>query len=300
MVNYFKQHIRAIRHTTNLVSILLTVLALSALAIRGLNMGLDFTGGMVTEVRVDSSLTHEQVVNVLKTELGDSTSVIQSGDEGRWVIRYPLIEAKQSMPNLDQRLQSISSQTEIISNSMVGAQVGQDLIDQGGLALLICVLCILGYLSFRFEWRLASGALLALLHDVILVIGFFAITQMEFNLTVFAAILAILGYSLNDSIIISDRIRELLVAKPNASIEEVNDQAVIATFSRTLVTSGTSLMTVAALWLMGGAPLQGFAIAMFIGIISGTWSSISIGTVLPEWLHLQAKHYQPLEVDMAP
>lgn len=300
MVNYFKQHIRAIRHTTNLVSILLTVLALSALAIRGLNMGLDFTGGMVTEVRVDSSLTHEQVVNVLKTELGDSTSVIQSGEEGRWVIRYPLIEAKQSMPNLDQLLQSISSQTEIISNSMVGAQVGQDLIDQGGLALLICVLCILGYLSFRFEWRLASGALLALLHDVILVIGFFAITQMEFNLTVFAAILAILGYSLNDSIIISDRIRELLVAKPNASIEEVNDQAVIATFSRTLVTSGTSLMTVAALWLMGGAPLQGFAIAMFIGIISGTWSSISIGTVLPEWLHLQAKHYQPLEVDMAP
>lgn len=300
MVNYFKQHIRAIRHTTNLVSILLTVLALSALAIRGLNMGLDFTGGMVTEVRVDSSLTHEQVVNVLKTELGDSTSVIQSGEEGRWVIRYPLIEAKQSMPNLEQLLQSISSQTEIISNSMVGAQVGQDLIDQGGLALLICVLCILGYLSFRFEWRLASGALLALLHDVILVIGFFAITQMEFNLTVFAAILAILGYSLNDSIIISDRIRELLVAKPNASIEEVNDQAVIATFSRTLVTSGTSLMTVAALWLMGGAPLQGFAIAMFIGIISGTWSSISIGTVLPEWLHLQAKHYQPLEVDMAP
>lgn len=300
MVNYFKQHIRAIRHTTNLVSILLTVLALSALAIRGLNMGLDFTGGMVTEVRVDSSLTHEQVVNVLKTELGDSTSVIQSGEEGRWVIRYPLIEAKQSMPNLDQLLQSISSQTEIISNSMVGAQIGQDLIDQGGLALLICVLCILGYLSFRFEWRLASGALLALLHDVILVIGFFAITQMEFNLTVFAAILAILGYSLNDSIIISDRIRELLVAKPNASIEEVNDQAVIATFSRTLVTSGTSLMTVAALWLMGGAPLQGFAIAMFIGIISGTWSSISIGTVLPEWLHLQAKHYQPLEVDMAP
>lgn len=300
MVNYFKQHIRAIRHTTNLVSILLTVLALSALAIRGLNMGLDFTGGMVTEVRVDSSLTHEQVVNVLKTELGDSTSVIQSGEEGRWVIRYPLIEAKQSMPNLEQLLQSISSQTEIISNSMVGAQVGQDLIDQGGLALLICVLCILGYLSFRFEWRLASGALLALLHDVILVIGFFAMTQMEFNLTVFAAILAILGYSLNDSIIISDRIRELLVAKPNASIEEVNDQAVIATFSRTLVTSGTSLMTVAALWLMGGAPLQGFAIAMFIGIISGTWSSISIGTVLPEWLHLQAKHYQPLEVDMAP
>ncbi|MBC3619074.1 protein translocase subunit SecF [Vibrio metschnikovii] len=300
MVTYLKQHIRRIRHITNIVSIALTLLALAAFAIRGLNMGLDFTGGMVTEVRVDKSLTHDQVLNVLKPELGDSTSVIQSGEEGRWVIRYPLVEEQQSAPEIETLLNTISSQIEVVSNSMVGSQVGEELIDQGGLALLICILCILGYLSFRFEWRLASGALLALLHDVILVLGFFAVTQMEFNLTVFAATLAILGYSLNDSIIISDRIRELLVAKPKAPLAEINDQAVIATFSRTMVTSGTSLMTVSALWLMGGEPLQGFAIAMFIGIISGTWSSISIGTVLPEWLHLESKHYLPVEVDMAP
>lgn len=300
MVTYLKQHIRQIRHITNIVSIALTLLALAAFAIRGLNMGLDFTGGMVTEVRVDKSLTHDQVLNVLKPELGDSTSVIQSGEEGRWVIRYPLVEEQQSAPEIETLLNTISSQIEVVSNSMVGSQVGEELIDQGGLALLICILCILGYLSFRFEWRLASGALLALLHDVILVLGFFAVTQMEFNLTVFAATLAILGYSLNDSIIISDRIRELLVAKPKALLAEINDQAVIATFSRTMVTSGTSLMTVSALWLMGGEPLQGFAIAMFIGIISGTWSSISIGTVLPEWLHLESKHYLPVEVDMAP
>lgn len=300
MVTYLKQHIRQIRHITNIVSIALTLLALAAFAIRSLNMGLDFTGGMVTEVRVDKSLTHDQVLNVLKPELGDSTSVIQSGEEGRWVIRYPLVEEQQSAPEIETLLNTISSQIEVVSNSMVGSQVGEELIDQGGLALLICILCILGYLSFRFEWRLASGALLALLHDVILVLGFFAVTQMEFNLTVFAATLAILGYSLNDSIIISDRIRELLVAKPKAPLAEINDQAVIATFSRTMVTSGTSLMTVSALWLMGGEPLQGFAIAMFIGIISGTWSSISIGTVLPEWLHLESKHYLPVEVDMAP
>lgn len=300
MVTYLKRHIRNIRHITNIVSIALTLLALAAFAIRGLNMGLDFTGGMVTEVRVDKSLSHDQVLNVLKSELGDSTSVIQSGEEGRWVIRYPLVEEQQSAPEIETLLSTISSQIEVVSNSMVGSQVGEELIDQGGLALLICILCILGYLSFRFEWRLASGALLALLHDVILVLGFFAVTQMEFNLTVFAAVLAILGYSLNDSIIISDRIRELLVAKPKAPLAEINDQAVIATFSRTMVTSGTSLMTVSALWLMGGEPLQGFAIAMFIGIISGTWSSISIGTVLPEWLHLESKHYLPVEVDMAP
>ena len=143
---------------------------------------------------------------------------------------------------------------------MVGSQVGQDLVDQGGLALLISMLCILGYLCFRFEWRLASGSLLALLHDVVLVLGFFAATQMEFNLTVFAAILAILGYSLNDSIIIADRIRELLVAKQKTPTDEINDQAVIATFSRTMVTSGTTLLTVSALWIMGGNALEGLSL----------------------------------------
>ncbi|EKO3486721.1 protein translocase subunit SecF [Vibrio fluvialis] len=300
MIEFLKSRIRKIRYITSFVSIALMVISLAAFAVRGLNMGLDFTGGMVTEAVVNSSVTNHQLLDVLKPVLGDSTSVTQSGEDGRWVIRYPLTAEGQETPNVDQLLHKVSSNVEIISNSMVGSQVGEDLVDQGGLALLVCMLCILGYLCFRFEWRLASGALLALVHDVVLVLGFFALTQMEFNLTVFAAVLAILGYSLNDSIIIADRIRELLVAKQKTPTPDINDQAVIATFSRTMVTSGTTLITVAALWLMGGAPLEGFATAMFIGIISGTWSSISIGTVLPEWLKLQPKHYLPVEVDLAP
>ncbi|MBY7785120.1 protein translocase subunit SecF [Vibrio fluvialis] len=300
MIEFLKSRIRKIRYITSFVSIALMVISLAAFAVRGLNMGLDFTGGMVTEAVVNSSVTNHQLLDVLKPVLGDSTSVTQSGEDGRWVIRYPLTAEGQETPNVDQLLHKVSSNVEIISNSMVGSQVGEDLVDQGGLALLVCMLCILGYLCFRFEWRLASGALLALVHDVVLVLGFFALTQMEFNLTVFAAVLAILGYSLNDSIIIADRIRELLVAKQKTPTPDINDQAVIATFSRTMVTSGTTLITVAALWLMGGAPLEGFATAMFIGIVSGTWSSISIGTVLPEWLKLQPKHYLPVEVDLAP
>ncbi|EKO3993186.1 protein translocase subunit SecF [Vibrio fluvialis] len=300
MIEFLKSRIRKIRYITSFVSIALMVISLAAFAVRGLNMGLDFTGGMVTEAVVNSSVTNHQLLDVLKPVLGDSTSVTQSGEDGRWVIRYPLAAEGQETPNVDPLLHKVSSNVEIISNSMVGSQVGEDLVDQGGLALLVCMLCILGYLCFRFEWRLASGALLALVHDVVLVLGFFALTQMEFNLTVFAAVLAILGYSLNDSIIIADRIRELLVAKQKTPTPDINDQAVIATFSRTMVTSGTTLITVAALWLMGGAPLEGFATAMFIGIISGTWSSISIGTVLPEWLKLQPKHYLPVEVDLAP
>lgn len=300
MIEYLTSRVRSIRYITGIISVLLMVISLGAFAVKGLNMGLDFTGGMVTEAIIDSSVSNAQLLEQLQPKLGDSVTVTPSGEQGRWVIRYPLVAENAASVDISTALNSISDHVEIVSNSMVGSQVGEELVDQGGLALLICLFSILVYLSFRFEWRLASGALLALLHDVILVLGFFAITQMEFNLTVFAAILAVLGYSLNDSIIIADRIRELLLAKPKLSTSEINDQAIIATFSRTMVTSGTTLMTIAALWLMGGAPLQGFAIAMFIGVISGTWSSISIGTVLPEWLGLESKHYLPVEVDSAP
>ncbi|EEW11730.1 protein translocase subunit SecF [Vibrio mimicus] len=300
MIEYLKSRIRPIRYITGMISILLMVISLAAFAIKGLNMGLDFTGGMVTEAVIDSSVSKVQLIDQLQPVLGESVTVTPSGEEGRWVIRYSLAAEGTAPVDMASTLHHISDHVQIVSNSMVGSQVGQELVDQGGLALLICLLSILGYLSFRFEWRLASGALLALLHDVILVLGFFAITQMEFNLTVFAAVLAVLGYSLNDSIIIADRIRELLLAKQKTPTADINDQAVIATFSRTMVTSGTTLMTISALWLMGGAPLQGFAIAMFIGVISGTWSSISIGTVLPEWLGLEPKHYLPVELDAAP
>lgn len=206
------------------------MIALVALGFKGLNLGLDFTGGMVTEVKVDKQLTNHDLLDVLQPKLGESTSVTRSGEDGRWVIRYSAPEEGQTLPSVADVLKPISHQVDVVSNSIVGAQVGQDLFEQGGLALLICVLSILGYLCFRFEWRLASGSLFALAHDVILVLGFFAITQMEFNLTVFAAVLAILGYSLNDSIIIADRIRELLIAKQSWKTEDINDQAVIATF----------------------------------------------------------------------
>ncbi|NOH83768.1 protein translocase subunit SecF [Vibrio sp. 03-59-1] len=300
MMNQIKSNIRKIRYFTSYVSIALMAVSLLALGARGLNMGLDFTGGMVTEIQVDASVDSHQLLSSLTPELGEETRVTPSGEVGRWVIRYAIPELGADVPNIEPLLAPISNHVEVVSNSMVGSQVGQDLVDQGGLALLISLLCILGYLCFRFEWRLASGSLLALLHDVVLVLGFFALTQMEFNLTVFAAILAILGYSLNDSIIIADRVRELLVAKQSLSTKEINDQAVVATFSRTMVTSGTTLITVGALWLMGGSALEGFSTAMFIGILTGTWSSISIGTVLPEWLKLEPKHYLPVGVDSAP
>ncbi|MEJ6518559.1 protein translocase subunit SecF [Shewanella bicestrii] len=277
------------RYVSSAISIFLMLASLTIIVMKGFNWGLDFTGGVVTEVQLDRRITSSELQPLLNAAYQQEVTVISASEPGRWVLRY----ADTAQSNVDtQETLAPLGEVQVLNTSIVGPQVGKELAEQGGLALLVAMLCILGYLSYRFEWRLASGALFALVHDVIFVLAFFSLTQMEFNLTVLAAVLAILGYSLNDSIIIADRIRELLIAKPKLAIQEINNQAIVATFSRTMVTSGTTLMTVGALWIMGGGPLEGFSIAMFIGILTGTFSSISVGTSLPEFLGLTPEHYK--------
>ncbi|QYJ72504.1 protein translocase subunit SecF [Shewanella sp. FJAT-51649] len=277
------------RYVSSAISIFLMLASLTIIGMKGFNWGLDFTGGVVTEVQLDRRITSSELQPLLNAAYQQEVTVISASEPGRWVLRYA--DTAQSNVDIAQTLAPLG-EVQVLNTSIVGPQVGKELAEQGGLALLVAMLCILGYLSYRFEWRLASGALFALVHDVIFVLAFFSLTQMEFNLTVLAAVLAILGYSLNDSIIIADRIRELLIAKPKLAIQEINNQAIVATFSRTMVTSGTTLMTVGALWIMGGGPLEGFSIAMFIGILTGTFSSISVGTSLPEFLGLTPEHYK--------
>ncbi|EGT3624973.1 protein translocase subunit SecF [Shewanella putrefaciens] len=291
------------RYVSSAISIFLMITSLAIIGVKGFNWGLDFTGGVVTEVQLDRKITSSELQPLLNAAYQQEVSVISASEPGRWVLRYGDIKSadtEQSNVDIQQALAPLNSEVQVLNSSVVGPQIGQELAEQGGLALLVAMLCILGYLSYRFEWRLASGALFALVHDVVFVLAFFALTQMEFNLTVLAAVLAILGYSLNDSIIIADRIRELLIAKPKLSIQEINNQAIVATFSRTMVTSGTTLMTVGALWIMGGGPLEGFSIAMFIGILTGTFSSISVGTSLPEFLGLTPEHYKEQVISDTP
>uniref|UniRef100_Q0HXS5 Protein-export membrane protein SecF n=1 Tax=Shewanella sp. (strain MR-7) TaxID=60481 RepID=Q0HXS5_SHESR len=285
------------RYVSSAISIFLMLASLTIIGMKGFNWGLDFTGGVVTEVQLDRRITSSELQPLLNAAYQQEVTVISASEPGRWVLRYA--DTAQSNVDIAQTLAPLG-EVQVLNTSIVGPQVGKELAEQGGLALLVAMLAILGYLSYRFEWRLASGALFALVHDVIFVLAFFALTQMEFNLTVLAAVLAILGYSLNDSIIIADRIRELLIAKPKLAIQEINNQAIVATFSRTMVTSGTTLMTVGALWIMGGGPLEGFSIAMFIGILTGTFSSISVGTSLPEFLGLAPEHYQVKPISDTP
>ncbi|MBP7663519.1 MAG: protein translocase subunit SecF [Shewanella sp.] len=291
------------RYVSSAISILLMLVSLTIIGVKGFNWGLDFTGGVVTEVQIDRKITSSELQPLLNAAYQQEVSVVTASEPGRWVLRYSDIKSadtEQGNIDIQQVLAPLNSEVQVLNSSVVGPQIGQELAEQGGLALLVAMLAILGYLSYRFEWRLASGALFALVHDVVFVLAFFALTQMEFNLTILAAVLAILGYSLNDSIIIADRIRELLIAKPKLAIQDINNQAIVATFSRTMVTSGTTLMTVGALWIMGGGPLEGFSIAMFIGILTGTFSSISVGTSLPELLGLTPEHYKEQVISETP
>ncbi|MEZ9596121.1 protein translocase subunit SecF [Shewanella sp. 10N.261.52.F9] len=287
------------RYLSSVFSLLLMLGSVAIIVANGFNWGLDFTGGIVTEVKLDPNINAAQISQVLGKESAQEVSVISAGEPGRWVLRYAKVD-NAATGDIKTVLAPLTNNVEVLNSSIVGPQIGQELAEQGGLALLAAMLCILGYLSFRFEWRLASGALLALFHDVIFVLAFFALTQMEFNLTILAAVLAILGYSLNDSIVIADRVREVLIAKPKMATDEICSSAVKATFSRTMVTSGTTLFTVGALWIMGGAPLQGFSIAMFLGIMIGTLSSISVGTCLPELLKVKAEHYEVTPISDTP
>lgn len=285
-----------LRKVMSVISIVLFMSSVMLVAVKGFNWGLDFTGGVVAEVQLSDQVTKEALKTKLDTAFQQDVQVVGMAEQDRWTIRYSQLTDVPQI-NLVDALASVSDQVKVLNSSVVGPQVGQDMVDQGGLAVLVCFIMIMLYLSVRFEWRLALGALAAIIYDVTIILGLFAFTQFEFNLTVLAAVLAILGYSLNDSIIIADRVREMLRGNPNGDTDNLLNESVKATFSRTMVTSGTTLLTVSALWLLGGAALQGFAIALVVGILSGTWSSISVGITLPKLLGLLPCHYQVKVVD---
>ncbi|MEZ9107649.1 protein translocase subunit SecF [Vibrio cyclitrophicus] len=288
-----------LRKVMSMISIVLFMSSVMLVAVKGFNWGLDFTGGVVAEGQLSEQVTKDALKTKLDTAFQQDVQVVGMAEQDRWTIRYSQL-TDTPQPNLVDALTTVSDQVKVLNSSVVGPQVGQDMVDQGGLAVLVCFLMIMLYLSVRFEWRLALGALAAIIYDVTLILGLFAFTQFEFNLTVLAAVLAILGYSLNDSIIIADRVREMLRGNPNGDTDNLLNESVKATFSRTMVTSGTTLITVSALWLLGGSALQGFAIALVVGIVSGTWSSVSVGITLPKLFGLQPCHYQvkaPVEVE---
>ncbi|MFT4926981.1 MAG: preprotein translocase subunit SecF [Phenylobacterium sp.] len=275
------------------VAIVLMTVALLVLITNGLNLGIDFTGGMITRFATSETLTVQQMHDLLDPIMQGAFNLGSANNGSEWMIQQPATLATQHYKEwLDALAQSAHFEVNFMDSNFIGPQVGDELIDQGGLAMLASLVAIMLYLAARFEWRLAVGSIIALFHDVLVVLGIFALFGLEFNLTVLAALLAVIGYSLNDSIIVADRIRELMRMNKNSPLDNIVNAAIASTMSRTLITSGTTLATVGSVWMLAGRPLEGFSVSLFVGIMVGTLSSICISATVPGLIGLDVDYYK--------
>ncbi|MBA6288316.1 protein translocase subunit SecF [Colwellia sp. MB3u-4] len=263
-------------------SIVLMLASVVSLATNKLNFGLDFTGGTLIEIGFDELADLTKVRAIMDSNGFDDAVVQLYGSSRDVVIRLaPREDVKAEMLGnqvLD-ILQAGTGQTiDMRRIEFVGASVGDDLAEQGGLAMLTALICILVYVAFRFEWRFALGSVIALFHDVLLTLGLFSVLQLQFDLTVLAAVLAVIGYSLNDTIVVSDRIRENFRKVRSGTPEDVINISLTQTLSRTVITSITTLLVLAALFFKGGALIHGFATALLLGVFVGTYSSVYVAS----------------------
>ena len=265
------------RKLAMLFSLTLLLISIGSLATRQLNWGLDFTGGTLVEVHYSETADLNAIRSTLDTEGYSGAIVVSFGTDRDVMIRLPKgYSDKQGTELLASLQEAFAGSVELRRIEFVGPQVGDELREQGGLAMLLALGLVMLYIAFRFQLKFAVGAVVALVHDVIVTLGFFSITGMEFDLTVLAALLAVIGYSLNDTIVVSDRIRENFRKIRRAAPVEVINISLTETLGRTLVTSLTTLLVLAALALFGGEMIYGFAIALIVGVAIGTYSSIYV------------------------
>jgi len=279
-------------------------LAISSLVVRGLNFGLDFTGGTLIEVGYPKAPEIADVRSAL-TEAGFYDAVVQTfGAASDIVVRLPPRDEEESNAELSTRvLEALQARggggVEIRRVEYVGPQIGRELAEKGGLAMLYALLGILVYVSFRFQWRFSVGAVAALVHDVTITIGLISLLQVQFDLTVIAALLAVIGYSLNDTIVVFDRIRENFHSIRKATSFAVINTSVNQTLSRTLVTSGTTLLVLLALFFIGGEIIHAFAATLIIGVLVGTYSSIYVASSAALQLGVSKQDLMPVEKEGA-
>ena len=290
-MEFFKirKDIPFMRHalTFNMISIAMFLLAVGALAFKGLNLGVEFTGGTVMEVGYSESANLSKIRKSLESG-GMSEAMVQSfGDSRTVLIRLPTKPELTGAKLSDQvflMLKEDDPKLELRRVDYVGSQVGEELVEKGALALLVVSLGIVIYLAFRFEWKFGLAAILANLHDVVIILGFFAHFQWEFSLPVLAAVLAILGYSVNESVVVFDRIRENFRKMRKASVREVINNAITRIMGRTIITHGSTQLMVLSILIFGGETLHYFALALTIGILFGIYSSIFVASPLVLWL----------------
>jgi|TARA_R100001369_G_scaffold4961_12_gene14080 preprotein translocase subunit SecF len=280
------------------VSAVLLIVSIGAILLQQLNLGLDFTGGTLIEVRYGAAPSLDAIRVLLEESGFQDVSVQTFGASTEVLIRLQQAFDADVGGEVVNLLRASGDSVDLVRSEFVGSQVGDQLRDQSGLGLLVALGVVMLYVAFRFQYKFAIGALLALLHDVIIVVGVFALFQLDFDLTVLAAILAVIGYSLNDTIVVYDRVREAIRTSRIEDMPQIFNEAINATLSRTLATSGTTILVLLALLLLGGDMIENFAIALLVGIVVGTFSSIYIAAALLLPLKLSREDLIPTKKEL--
>ncbi|MFZ8952131.1 MAG: protein translocase subunit SecF [Gammaproteobacteria bacterium] len=282
------------------ISLILIVTSFFMVFSKGLNFGIDFTGGIIIEAEFEQESNLQDIRDLLDANEFQNALVQNFGSPTDVLIRLEPQENMDGGAVRDQILSlltSIDSSAELLRIEFVGPQVGQDLTEQGSLAMLFALIMIFIYVTFRFKWKFALGALTALVHDVIILIGFFALFQRNFDLTILAAVLATIGYSLNDTIVVYDRIRENFRVMRGEAPLAITNQSITQMLGRTIITSGTTLIVLLALFFLGGETVSGFALALIVGIFVGTYSSIFIACTLILSLRISNEDFMERKVE---
>lgn len=265
------------RRMATIASLSLLALSIASLGFRGLNLGLDFSGGTLIEVSYEEAADLSEIRDLMSVNSFDDFQVVNFGSNTDVLIK---VADKNGSSQLGDTifafLEADDSDIELQRIEFVGPQIGSELRDQGGLGMLVALGMILLYVAFRFQYKFALGAVAALGHDVVIILGLFSLLNWDFDLTVLAALLAVIGYSLNDTIVVSDRIRENFRGERGFEPEEIVNRSINQTLSRTLITSFTTLLVLLALFFFGGEMIRGFSQALIIGVLVGTYSSIYV------------------------
>ena len=304
MINFIKEGMvipfMKIKGAVELLCLFLVIGSIVSMFVKGLNWGLDFTGGVIVETEFTKGVDLSDVREAYAKE-GINGTTQHFGSQKNVMVRVAPKEGldQQTVANkVYAASKTLDKDVKVLRTEYVGPAVGEELVESGIVAIVVSLIAILAYIAFRFEWRMATGAVISLAYDVFVVMGTFSVTQIEYDLTVLAAVLTVVGYSLNDKIVVFDRIRENAVRLPrNISMDRLFDISLTQTLSRTIITSGTTIITVISLMIFGGEMIYGFSLALFVGIVFGTVSSIYVASTWALILGIKRENLIPVKVE---
>ena len=291
--NYFK--------ISNILSAVIFTISILFISFKGLNYGIDFKGGTLFEIQTNKDISTLNIRDILKNlQLGD-VNVKNFGEKGNFLIKVEQTDNKQTIPLIKKNLlENLSDEVNFRRVEKVGPKVSSELLKSGIISICLALFAMLFYIWIRFEWQFSLGSIIALFHDVVITLGIFSLLSIEINLSIVAAVLTIVGYSMNDTVVIYDRIRENLSKYNRVNITEISDISINETLSRTLITSVTTLLALFSIFILGGEILKGFSFAMIVGVFIGTYSSIFIASPVLKYLKVTSKTLEKKEDNIVP